>query len=137
MLKKLKLLFAVFFLSMSAAIAQTGTGTIRGSVTDAETGEPLPFVNVIISQEGQRKGAGKTDFDGRFTLSSLTPGEYDVEVRFVNYQTQRNEGIVVNSDRLTIVDFALGSSSELLDIVEVIHYEVLLLYLKMLLERCL
>ncbi|WP_084274413.1 TonB-dependent receptor [Crocinitomix catalasitica] len=124
MLKKLKLLFAVFFLSMSAAIAQTGTGTIRGAVTDAETGEPLPFVNVIISQEGQRKGAGKTDFDGRFTLSSLTPGEYDVEVRFVNYQTQRNEGIVVNSDRLTIVDFALGSSSELLDIVEVIHYEV-------------
>jgi hypothetical protein len=124
MLKKLKLLFAVLTLSVGSAFAQTGTGTIKGEVIDGETGEALPFVKVIASQGGTQQGTAKTDFDGKFTISSLTPGEYDVEVRFIGYQTQRNEGVIVNSDRLTLLEFKMGTSSELLNTVDVIFYEV-------------
>ena len=44
----------LFFLSLSVLLsgalsAQVGQGGIKGSVKDLATGEPLPFVNVVIS----------------------------------------------------------------------------------------
>ena len=49
------LLFAIVsFLSITSISAQT-TGTIKGTVTDRETGEPLPLVNVVV--KGTNTGA--------------------------------------------------------------------------------
>ncbi len=124
MLKNLKLLCAILLLSASFGFAQTGTGTIKGSVVDESTGEPLPFVKVVVLQNGQQQGFAATDFDGKFLVSSLSPGEYAVEVRFVGYQTIRKEGVIVNSDRYTILPLELGASDEMLDVVEVTYYEV-------------
>lgn len=124
MLKNLKLVLTTFLLSAGFAFAQTGVGSIKGTVTDKETGEPLPFVKVVVFQNEQQKGFAATDFDGKFLISSLAPGEYDVEVRFVGYQPVRQEGVVVNSDKLTIIDIPMGASAEMLDVVEVVHYEV-------------
>lgn len=124
MLKNLKLLCAIFLLSASFGYAQTGTGSIKGTVVDKSTGEALPFVKVVAFQSGQQQGFAATDFDGKFLISSLSPGEYAVEVRFVGYQTIRKEGVVVNSDRYTILPLELGTSDEMLDVVEVTYYEV-------------
>ena len=99
MLKNLKLILTTFLLSAGFAFSQTGMGTIKGTVTDKESGDALPFVKVIVFQNDQQKGFAATDFDGKFLISSLTPGEYDVEVRFVGYQPVRQEGVVVNSDK--------------------------------------
>ena len=107
------------------AYAQTGAGSIKGQIIDKETGEPLPFVKVVAQQNGQQKGFASTDFDGKFLISQLPPGSYDVEARFVGYQPVRLEGVEVNSDKYTILDdIEMGSSAEMLDVVEVIHYEV-------------
>ena len=124
MLQNLKLVFTTFLLSVGFVFAQTGVGTIKGKVKDKETGEPLPFVKVVVQQGGQQKGFAATDFNGDFIISSLSPGKYDVEVRFVGYGSIRQEGVVVNSDKYTILPLELGASSEMLDVVEVIHYEV-------------
>lgn len=124
MLKKLKLLCAILLLSGSFGFAQTGTGSIKGSVKDQSSGEPLPFVKVVAYQGDQQKGFASTDFDGKFQISSLPPGEYAVEIRFVGYQSIRKEGVIVNSDRLTILPLELGQSDEMLDVVEVTYYEV-------------
>ena len=45
------------------ALAQ---GTMKGTITDAKTQEPLPFVNVIVKQDGKQVHGGSTDFDGVF-----------------------------------------------------------------------
>ncbi len=124
MLKHLKLLCVMLLFSASFSFAQTGNGSIKGSVTDKSSGEPLPFVKVVVFQSGQQKGFAATDFDGKFLVSSLPPGEYAVEVRFVGYTSIRKEGVVVNSDKLTILPLDLSPSSELLDVVEVTYYEV-------------
>src|SRR5690606_449220 len=109
----------------SYSLAQTGVGTIRGVVTEKETADPLPFVNVVLFQNGVQKGGGKTDFDGKFQINSISPGSYDVEVRFVGYQTLRQEGVIVSSDKITFLnDLQLGQSDGLLTEVEVVHYEV-------------
>jgi len=124
MLTKIKFLFLTFLLSASFAYSQTGMGTIKGAVTDKETGEELPFVKVIAFQNGTQKGYASTGLDGKFIIPSLPPGEYDVELRFIGYQTKREEGVVIKSDRYTIRNYDLSVSSEMLDVVEVVHYEV-------------
>lgn len=125
MLTNLRFLLTAILFTAGLAFAQTGNGTIKGTITDKESGDPLPFVKVVVQQDGQQKGFASTDFDGRFIISSLPPGEYDVEARFVGYQPIRQEGVVVNSDKYTILDdMKMGNSAEMLDVVEVIYYEV-------------
>jgi hypothetical protein len=125
MLTNLRLILTSFILFAGFAFAQTGNGSIKGTIKDKESGEPLPFVKVVVMQNGQQRGFASTDFDGKFLISSLPPGEYDVEARFVGYQPIRQEGVVVNSDKYTILNnMEMGNSAEMLDVVEVIYYEV-------------
>ena len=125
MLTNLRLILTTILLSASFAFAQTGNGSIKGSVKDKESGESIPFAKVAVMQNGNIKGTAKTDFDGNFLISSLPPGEYDVEIRFVGYQPIRQEGVIVSSDKYTILPaIEMGASAEMLDVVEVIHYEV-------------
>ncbi len=124
MLQKLKLVLATLLLSMSFTYAQTGRGTIKGTVFDKENGEAMPFVKVVIYQNGNQKGYAATGFDGKFIIASLEPGKYDVEVKFVGYNTIKETGVVVNSDKYTIRKYEMSQSSEMLDEVEVIIYEV-------------
>jgi protocatechuate 3,4-dioxygenase beta subunit len=61
--------------------------TITGSVTDANTGEPLPGVNIVI--EGTTMGA-ITEADGNYSID--VPSESAVLVfSYVGYTTQRVE----------------------------------------------
>ena len=83
--------------------AQT-TGKIAGQITDATTGESLPGVNVLI--EGTSQGTA-TDLDGRFVIIGVRPGVYTVVASFIGFATQRQEGVQVNVDLTTTVDFVM------------------------------
>ncbi|HDS07592.1 MAG TPA: hypothetical protein ENO05_08195 [Bacteroides sp.] len=64
----------LFFVLLCAGLtAQTGnpSGTIRGKIIDASTGEPLIGANVFIT--GTTVGT-ITDFDGNFSLTGVRPG---------------------------------------------------------------
>jgi hypothetical protein len=63
------LLTAIFLLLGYTSLAQ-GSYTVSGKVIEAETKEPLAFVNIIIT--GSRWGTS-TDIDGKFTVSSTKP----------------------------------------------------------------
>lgn len=67
----LRLVITTFLLSAGFAFAQTGTGSIKGTVTDKTSGEPLPFVKVIIYQGDQQKGFAATDVMGKFLIVRL------------------------------------------------------------------
>src|SRR5690554_2362950 len=75
----------VWLLTASASIAQAQTGAVTGRVTDADTGEPLPGVNVVV--EELATGAA-TDVEGRYTISGLRPGTYTLRASFVGYEDQ-------------------------------------------------
>ena len=51
MLRKIYLIAALAFIS-TLAFAQTGT--LKGVVTDAMSGEAIPFANVIIEKNGNQ-----------------------------------------------------------------------------------
>ena len=57
-----------------------GQTTVTGLVTDSNTGEPLPGVNIRVV--GKSLGTS-TDFDGKFVLSVSEDVPFSVEVTFV------------------------------------------------------
>ena len=54
--------------------------TIKGVLSDEETGEAIPFANVVL--EGTRYGAA-TDLNGFFLINKMPEGSYTLRVRFV------------------------------------------------------
>ncbi|MCB0751859.1 MAG: carboxypeptidase-like regulatory domain-containing protein, partial [Ignavibacteriae bacterium] len=60
-----KLKSLIFLIIMSSTIFAGTTGKITGRITDAQTGEPVPFVNIIIMETNL--GAA-SDIDGYFSI---------------------------------------------------------------------
>lgn len=87
---------------VSLALAQTGK--ITGRVTDADTGEPLPGVNIIL--EGTQQGAA-SDADGYYTIVNVSPGTYTVRASFIGYAQTSVQNVNVNIDLTTTVNFEL------------------------------
>lgn len=95
--------------------AQT-SGKIIGTVTDANTGEPLGYVNVNI--ENTYLGAA-TDDDGQYFILNIPPGTYDVKFTFIGYTTKIVEGVRVSVNRTTPVSVSLEETVETGEVVNV------------------
>ncbi len=102
---------------------QAGSGTLKGTLTDAETGEPLPFVNIVLQQGNNQVTGSATDFDGNYTIKPIPSGAYDVFVSYVGYNAKRVDGVRINSDRITFLDIDLDSGVRLEEF-EVVEYMV-------------
>ncbi|OGU35709.1 MAG: hypothetical protein A2068_06915 [Ignavibacteria bacterium GWB2_35_6b] len=83
------------------------TGSLRGLVTDSTTGEALAFANVYIQE--LNRGAS-TNNKGIFIVTAVPPGEYNLLVSYVGYQSKNISAKVVE-DKLTHVDFRLSPNS--------------------------
>ena len=68
MLRFRSLLFPFVLLGLHFGFAQDQETIIHGKVTDANSGDPIPFVNVVF--KGAMIGA-TTDFDGNFSIKTL------------------------------------------------------------------
>jgi hypothetical protein len=86
------------------ALAQ---GSLRGTVTDARTGEPLPGVNVIVT--GTTLGAA-TGFDGTYQIPGVRAGSYNVQATFIGYETRLYTGIRVQDGQPTRLDIQLAEA---------------------------
>ena len=121
MFRKVLLTFGLLLMAEMAAFAQ---GTMKGTITDKKTNEPLPFVNVVVKQDGKQVQGGTTDFDGVFTIKGLSVGTYDVEVSFVGYNRYLQTGVQVKASGFTVVDIQLTSGATNLDVVDIVADKV-------------
>jgi outer membrane receptor protein involved in Fe transport len=103
----LSLFLIVFNLSAS-------TGKIAGKVTDAETGEPMIGINVVI--EGTVVGAA-TGSDGTYVINNVDPGVYSVVFSGIGYQRKIVTNVSVASNFTTIIDIELAVEAYLLETV--------------------
>ncbi|WP_232798091.1 TonB-dependent receptor [Salinibacter altiplanensis] len=76
--------FSCAFLLLVPAASAQSTGAVEGRVFDGETDTTLPEVNVVISTLD--RGA-VTDEEGRFALRNVPSGTYQLQARFVGYET--------------------------------------------------
>ncbi|MBQ0015749.1 MAG: carboxypeptidase-like regulatory domain-containing protein [Bacteroidales bacterium] len=121
MFKKVLLAIGLLVATGSVALAQ---GTLKGTITDSKTQEPLPFVNVVAKQDGQQIRGGQTDFDGVFTIKPLPVGKYDIEVSSVGYQKYVRTGITVTASGFTIADVQLVPTATNLEEVVIVEQKV-------------
>jgi outer membrane receptor protein involved in Fe transport len=111
------LLFAISFLLFSHQIIFAGTtGKLAGRVTDRGSGEPLPFVNVLI--QGTNYGAA-TDLDGNFVILNIPPQTYSVKAQYIGYQPMVVNDVRISIDQTTNVDFQLAETAVELEAVVV------------------
>lgn len=124
MLRRLQLILVLALFPAFGALAQTSQGSLKGVIKDSETGEPLPFVNLIVEQNGTQKAGGTTDFDGKYYIKPITPGRYDVKVSYVGYKPKLMKDVLVKADNITFLDVPLQSSAINITEFEVVEYTV-------------
>ena len=84
--------------------------TISGTVHDAETGETLPYANVVLETTGRGEAA---NVDGYFVLVGVVPGQHVLRVSYLGY----HDAIVdIDTDTLSgPLEISLKQASMLLD----------------------
>ncbi len=83
------------------------TGKISGKVTDQNTRQGLPGVNVMI--EGALIGA-VTDLEGEYAILNVPPGVHTVAAKMIGYQSMRQTNVKVTIDLTTALNFQLSST---------------------------
>lgn len=107
------LLGLVALLLAFGAAPASAQQTVTGTVTDAETGDPLPFVNILIQNTSR---GTTTNIDGEYSIEVDGPSAVLV-YRFLGYiEVEETVG-----NRRTI-DVAMAEDSNLLDDVVVVGY---------------
>lgn len=85
-------------------IAFADTGTIRGTIKDAKTKDPLIGATVMV--DGTQIGAA-ADVDGSFVLNNVPAGNHKVIISFVSYKTKEIPDVRVESGNTTVIDTEL------------------------------
>ena len=74
-------------------------GSISGMVVDVDTEEPLLFATVVLMENGIVVKGTTTDFDGKFEISGLAGGSYQLEARYVGYIAKKVTDIIVEEEK--------------------------------------
>jgi hypothetical protein len=108
-------LWSVLLLTLvcaALALAQSATGSIRGTVADP-TGAVLPNASVVIKQvETNSERKMTTNSEGLFNADNLQPGQYEVAVEATGFQKARQRvTVLVGNTHTADFSLAVGSSS--------------------------
>lgn len=98
------LAFSLLFIIPKARALQTGT--IRGTVVDAVTSEPLAGANIVVQDTDPVIGTA-TDDHGAFVLHKVPLGRHDIKISFLGYKPVIRAGILISSARETVLHIEL------------------------------
>jgi len=97
-------IYLALTLCLPGAFAQSSaTGTVRGKITDARTGDPLPGANIILVHTLMGASCG---LDGSFVVSHVPAGSYQVKATMMGYKSHTST-IQVTAGEEIQVDFSL------------------------------
>ena len=84
------------------------TSILRGRVTDARTGNPIPGALIEV-RVNPVVATAITDENGNFLIAALPPGDYEVRVKAAGFQSQTIR-ITIGQNEVVIENFALAPS---------------------------
>jgi hypothetical protein len=101
-------LLSILFLIISHFIcsAQELSQTIRGSVYDAHSNQPLIGAYVIIDGTDPIKGS-VTYLDGEFRISDVPVGRHTLQISFIGYEDQIIPELLVGSGKEVVLNIEL------------------------------
>ncbi|MCS7204097.1 MAG: TonB-dependent receptor [Leptospiraceae bacterium] len=108
----MKRLIFLFLLVLAPVSLLSQTATITGRVIDAQTGQPMLGVAVVIREIG---AFTQTDFDGRYSLS-VPPGTYNVIFQIIGYDT-KTQRVTVSAGQNFSLNITMGVQVQVLQAV--------------------
>lgn len=80
------LLTVPLLMSAASLAGAQATGAVAGRVTEASSGKPLAYAQVYTETDPNR--AARSDLEGRYRLTGLTPGSHRITVRLVGFSSK-------------------------------------------------
>lgn len=106
--------FTLVLLVLMTPFLLFAQGTVSGTVTDANSGDPLAGANVVV--EGTTMGAA-ADVNGDFTIANVPAGSYTITASMIGYASQ---SMTINVSGMATVNFTLEASALELSALEVL-----------------
>ncbi len=95
---------AVAMILLLPSFAFSQQATLTGTVVDAATGEPLVGANILLV--GKSKGT-TADLDGRYTISDMAPGSYDLQISYVSYTKKLIRNVNIQHGEVATINIDL------------------------------
>ena len=109
-MKQLMIYGLLFFAALfTTAAVNAAPGSISGTLTD-EHGNPIVSGSVTVMQGNTIKGGAITDFDGKYSISPLDSGRYDIKFSAQGV-AQTVTGVVVSAGNSSTVNLRLVLAS--------------------------
>ncbi|MFZ6052701.1 TonB-dependent receptor [Halocola ammonii] len=109
--------YLIILLLFTQGFAFSQSGEIKGVVTNEKNNEPIPFANVVI--QGESSGAS-TDIDGKYSLTGLKPGLYNLEVTSIGFKKETVFEIQVTNARPAVVNVKMQETAVQTEAAEVV-----------------
>lgn len=100
-----KIILGLIFFSIG--LSAQSTGKVTGRVVENISRQPIPGVNVILERT---QIGGATDIEGKFEISNVPIGNYQVRISAIGYTTLIRSDVVVNSARPTQLTIELAET---------------------------
>lgn len=97
-----RLIILILAVACASALFAQNTASVSGRVTDASTGDPIDFADVVITDDDNNTVASGTVSEGRFAIDHIREGEYTLSILLVGYQPYDRK-----------IDFRKGENTEL------------------------
>ena len=108
-MKRFYLLVLVTLISTSL---KAQIGTIKGTVTDAVTGEAIIGASVYVNPTAQ---GSATDINGAFEIQKVKAGTYTLVVSFISYKTDTLKNVTVYPDQTTAIHHKMMEEGQTLN----------------------
>ncbi len=109
-------LLALFIFASTSLFAQNQSITIKGTVVESNSQQPIEFATVMVSSKetGKSITGTTTNINGDFEVFVDTQNFY-VEISFIGFVTHKLEDIAVTDSQADLGTIALDSDSQTLD----------------------
>lgn len=108
---------ALFIMSFCSAFGQNLTQTIKGTITDQQSGQPLVGVVVAVVDVVPPKGA-VTDNNGFFKITEVPIGRHQIKVSYYGYEERNFNDILFSSGKEVILNIQMQET--LLEVDEIV-----------------
>ncbi len=101
----------------SGIYSEDSDGKISGTVIDADTKSPVEFATIALMKKGsdQPVNGSVADDKGKFTIKNVAPGDYDVVVSFIGYETKTIPvKVPEKNNAIDLGVISIGSAAEIL-----------------------
>ncbi len=105
----INILTSLLLMIPAETFSQTITQTIKGSVFDIQTKDPLPGASIMVLESDPLQGA-VTNGEGNFLVNSVRLGRQSIQVSYIGYESVIIPEIMVTSGKEVVLNIGLEPS---------------------------